>query len=1326
MSSRNYQANYTQSYGGYVSNYDKKSISIKEQNIQNRQNDSQYNLKKQNYKNVTQDDSQREINYNLGSERSLGQHKQDQYNYNDYSFRSNKRNENNDFGNQKQSNNYSSNSLQVSDKNYFNDASNQTSLMPSIDNLYEGYSKKSKIKSDKKNQQYYQQYGSSPKNNNGYEDYNQKSYNSPKNNKGNSNYDSYGFTFDKKQSNRGNKNNYDIDYDNSINRSSNQSSQRDLFENQNGYDVSDGQSDDCLDISDLEDENELRNKRYQSKQRFEKREQVQEWEIEYAFKKFRANMKQIMAKKQINLRTIFRQLDTDNDNFISYIDFCRGLSQININSHIYFNLDDFDLVTCLFERLDIEKQKKISFDAFRQVIYKSKEDKLQISNLLKKIRLKFNQKDKDKLNQLFSEFDLNKDGKIQFNEFKQIMLKFELQQKEIDELFIHFDKLKQNEIGYEEFTKVLFEDHMIQSNISKTIQEYMGEKSMSLRHLYDSFSDPQTKELKIGQYIKMMKHIGFKYSDQIVEETFDFFDADKSGSISYEEFEKVIYEQDSSQNENTKSRIPVILRAIRRQTLSRGIDICLKLKSVNHKSRNRLNFSIFCECLRELNVDIKQFEKEVLFNLYKRVDEQDYLDVEKIVDDILFQKFDVSFIRQRLLANLKRYNLTYGQLFSFFDENQNETINYQEFCQLLDVIQVRLTAEESIEAFATFDINQDGDVTQDEFIRVLEGKEVDHQIRFEQMMNNLKVQQQAEQPKNLMQLLEHKGIKVEGLQIKDMMSQSEDQQVNKKQIPKNSIFFKNNQNSLNGKIQQHQFSEMYLKFIKEKPGVLKEEFDLNQIIDCIIYNIQELNIDFIHEFIRVDVQHYCVLTSVTDFQNILQNINIFFTKEIIEQVYLLFMNSKNQFEYIKFIMNIYNPFYIFKRIFIYQMQINDFDLTDIIQSIKQLSKDKKQTDSYEEKLQITPVDFVDFCLQTYLSFDKNSFQYIWTRLNPKENEYIGVEEFALGLQIPYNYHPFVDLQNMAEHQVEVINEFCYQMARNSYERNINVIELFLYFDKDCTFKLHNPSILQKLANILQIRMSNLEIKAIYTYLSKGDDCGNMPYFDIIKKTQLPHIYLKSILVIFLRMESWTLKQLFDHFQKENYWDLEILRQVIGYAKIKGISKDIERTFQVWANNKDRMNLNDLARVLNIQENWSHKEIELDFLNKQNMNIKDHIHLIDVVPSSNPNYYLYYYINEPTTEFLQNQKKILQQGEEYAIQQRQKELRGGILSAEEEQSIAQAASFLTQATSKKGSSENFPINRSRQSTLQSPKLRSSFISNQQNLLKKDSVLSKFNK
>jgi len=39
-----------------------------------------------------------------------------------------------------------------------------------------------------------------------------------------------------------------------------------------------------------------------------------------------------------------------------------------------------------------------------------------------------------------------------------------------------------------------------------------------------------------------MQHIGMKYQDEVLEESFDVFDLDKNGAISVEEFEQTIYE----------------------------------------------------------------------------------------------------------------------------------------------------------------------------------------------------------------------------------------------------------------------------------------------------------------------------------------------------------------------------------------------------------------------------------------------------------------------------------------------------------------------------------------------------------------------------------------------------------------------------------------------------------------------------------------------------------------------------------------------------------------------------------------------------------------
>lgn len=43
-------------------------------------------------------------------------------------------------------------------------------------------------------------------------------------------------------------------------------------------------------------------------------------------------------------------------------------------------------------------------------------------------------------------------------------------------------------------------------------------------------------------YFKLMKAVGFKYKDEVLEETFDLFDEDKSSMISYEEFVETVYE----------------------------------------------------------------------------------------------------------------------------------------------------------------------------------------------------------------------------------------------------------------------------------------------------------------------------------------------------------------------------------------------------------------------------------------------------------------------------------------------------------------------------------------------------------------------------------------------------------------------------------------------------------------------------------------------------------------------------------------------------------------------------------------------------------------
>lgn len=77
----------------------------------------------------------------------------------------------------------------------------------------------------------------------------------------------------------------------------------------------------------------------------------------------------------------------------------------------------------------------------------------------------------------------------------------------------------------------------------------------------------------------------------------------------------------------------------------------------------------------------------------------------KLVESLQSEKFDLEFVRERLQSELKRFNITYAQLFSFFDTDGSGSISFMEFSELLDVIQVKLSKEDASTAFATFDIN---------------------------------------------------------------------------------------------------------------------------------------------------------------------------------------------------------------------------------------------------------------------------------------------------------------------------------------------------------------------------------------------------------------------------------------------------------------------------------------------------------------------------------------------------------------------------------------------------------------------------------------------
>lgn len=78
------------------------------------------------------------------------------------------------------------------------------------------------------------------------------------------------------------------------------------------------------------------------------------------------------------------------------------------------------------------------------------------------------------------------------------------------------------------------------------------------------------------------------------------------------------------------------------------------------------------------------------------------------------------------------------------------------------------------------------------------------------------------------------------------------------------MYINTNEISLNGKINKNNYKDIYLRIVTEMPNISKE-FDSKQVFDAILYNIEKTNIDFFHEFTRVDTARNCVFLSHTEF-----------------------------------------------------------------------------------------------------------------------------------------------------------------------------------------------------------------------------------------------------------------------------------------------------------------------------------------------------------------------------------------------------------------------------------------------------------------------------
>ena len=141
----------------------------------------------------------------------------------------------------------------------------------------------------------------------------------------------------------------------------------------------------------------------------------------------------------------------------------------------------------------------------------------------------------DKLRQQFMLCDKSCDGLISRNELKQMLTSFDKNhytELEIDELMNEIDQDKSGEISFEEFMRVMinYETILTKQNLQNAFNFFDKDKTgtLSVHELKDIFSSTQLSDSVIGANNEAI--------DKYISELLDKYDTNKDGQLSFDEF----------------------------------------------------------------------------------------------------------------------------------------------------------------------------------------------------------------------------------------------------------------------------------------------------------------------------------------------------------------------------------------------------------------------------------------------------------------------------------------------------------------------------------------------------------------------------------------------------------------------------------------------------------------------------------------------------------------------------------------------------------------------------------------------------------------------
>ncbi|EAS04958.2 EF hand protein (macronuclear) [Tetrahymena thermophila SB210] len=916
------------------------------------------------------------------------------------------------------------------------------------------------------------------------------------------------------------------------------------------------------------------------------------------FREIRKEFQQYMGRENIPLLVLFKRLDIENDDYISFSEFIKGVSTLFPN----INLSNLELVQAVFNKFDKSHDTYIDFSEFKAAVLEDQRD-VQVKPLLRKIKNVLDLKTEEEMKLQFEKMDTDKSGTIAFGEFSQALkeIDFRFTQEEIQALFEYFDKEDKKHISYHQFISMLNDGHLDFLKIREKIFEYLKNQNIPMEYFFKRYVMDQQQYIEnsimnFEQFKKMMRDLSFHFDQGQLEELFCYLDENKDFTISIDEFKSKIFE--------CKIDINKALRGIRRAIIQAEFDIEEAMKSRDIHKTGTIPYHVWVKLLKQYGVEIKPIEMEAIFKFFSNNKEKE-LDYIAFINGMISQVFNIEDIQEKILKMCKKYKTEPDKLFELFDEKKDGMLDLHEFAQMLENLQIFLSNDELKEAYQVFDLNKDGQINSNEFRAIIEGKTYSNKMSLQQLISQNYYQKQKMNYNNIHNLMQTTNFDPKApkqnidndSQLKQVHIQTKQKGLQSMNRLDSMVEFQNFSPG-NSEVGSPLRSSSIVKFKVQPTSTIRreglEQFNLDQYIKLIVKSAQEDEIPIFQLFSQHDEKKNFKFY-ITGVQKIFQQLRIDADEKHIGQFFQSStLGNDGCFYYIPILKKILQPPSLLQQILLFSIKANNLKPQQYFQLVRENSN--SQTADMDH-WSLGEIIFLNQNMN--LDLDRMYLQEAW-------NSWL----FTLGNSNTIDVKDFIELlgteaiimggedalsEVMSETELKKASEEIFSQLKSIYIKfGINLHDIFTTFDVKKDYTIDSVKNLQKALATVYIQPDKNQLDHFYN--AYKDNTGKFRYILLLKYIQNLDELFKSILIFIIQANKLSYKSFFETLKNQEnrsvYWGVEEFVKISKTFNFQFTQEELEELVFEWGKKmKGKLSIFDLAVALNLSIDISAKDIE---------------------------------------------------------------------------------------------------------------------------------------